>query len=310
MANAALSRSDVHSDAILSNYVQRDYAPQNMIGFQMAPAIQVNKESDIYYKKVTDKKHRNTLRAPGAPAGVVDISFGKGSYFCEEYAQASVLPSRIRENSDSILGLEKAKAQQAKDSVWLDMEIRIKDLAESCSYSNAASAPWNGALITPDPQLDIDTAMYNVYGRIGQMPNRIKLPVKAIMALDRYLKAAANISNPMSLTQRMESLENLWGLKVIPIFSQYDKAAMGQPEVLTQIWTATEAIVFYAEEVPSLEAQGWLQTFACRFKTGTWQRVRTWYDDKSDADYYEFSILAQPQVTNPLAAEKITTLLS
>jgi hypothetical protein len=307
MSLGQLSREDVHVDAILSNYVQVDYANQDMIATQVCPPLYVQKESDIFYKRLKDKRWRNTVRAPGTAAGLVDVSFTKDSYFCEEYAQASVLPDRIKNNADSILNLERSKAEQAKDAVILDLEMRVKSLAEACSYSNAAAAPWNGTSLTPDPQLDIDTAVYNILGRTGLRPNRIKLPVLAIMGLDRYLKAAANITDPRSLVQRIDTLSNLWGLQVIPVFNQYDKANEGKTEALTQIWTATEAIVFYAEESASLEAQGWMNLFTVK-QNGMSELVRRWYDEKTRAEYFEYSILCEPKVCNSKAAEKITAI--
>jgi hypothetical protein len=302
----------LHTDVYLSKYAQVDYAPQGFIWTQISPIIKVNKESDKYLIRQADRRHYSVLRAPGTPAHVVNVSYSEGDYSVDEYAAANFLDRRTRENTDDIYQLEETLIEQTKDVVWLDFEIRTRDLAQACSNATAISTAWDSTTATPTPQADVDAAKLAIMGRIGKAPNRIKMSTKALWALDRYLKAASYISEMSTLVQTAQALSELWGLKVVSVFNQYDTSDPSDTASLSQIWTETEAIVYYAEESPNLMAQGFMQTFLKRRggDADLSERVRRWFDDPTECDWFEFSMLAEPQVTNEDAAQRLTGVVS
>jgi hypothetical protein len=145
------SPSAGHINQALTNLVVKHPTTQNFIADRICNVVPVEKESDKYYKirdsHLIDQSDR-TLKAAGAQAKEVAISWTEDSYSCDQHGLEATLPDRSRDNADSQLGIELETVALPREGVLLAKEIRAAAILFSTTHmtnTTGTGARWDDA---------------------------------------------------------------------------------------------------------------------------------------------------------------------
>jgi len=171
---------DLHVNVPLSK-IAMTYEPQGIIADQIAPIVQVEKQSDAYtiYSIAESFKIEEDKRAAGTEAQKVYRSISSGTFFCDNYALKDDIPYEDIENADAGILLTKrsSRVRYIKKKLYLNWEYRLASTVTSTSNvgsSSAVGSNWSDKRDGySDPIGDIQTAQDNIYVSTGITPNRI-----------------------------------------------------------------------------------------------------------------------------------------
>ena len=283
--------SDVHVDAMLSNLSVK-YRNAAYIADRVMPAIPVAHESDQYW--IFGKENfmiPETLRAPNAPAARVEWSLSDDSYTALEYALASPIGRRERDNADDGLNLEISTTEYVTDMLLLDREVRVAGIAQDTGTFTAAepNPNWDEAACTPVE--DVMAASEAMRLAVGRRPNLMVLPAAVLYTL----KSAAAIIDQVKYTSdgrvTLELLRRLFEIDNILVpEAQKNTAAEGETESMSDVWTDTVGL-YYVNPAAQQKTVTMGHTFRARpFRT------RKWDEDDTEATIVEVSMIDAEKV--------------
>lgn len=304
----ALSPREVHIDAVLTNYaVQYDHL--EYLTYKIAPAIDVKKESDVYYVFGGNRRsitQANTKRAVGTAAAEVQLSGETDNYQAEEYALAYKLPDRVRENADAAWKIEQRGIGRTIDLLDLDKEIRLQAIFQT--FGGAGQPPggntsnkWNTT--NGVPEADIRVAKRAVRQAIGRKPNSMLMSSLVGDALIAKIKTVLTSLDLRTKLTFNDLPDKLWGLDLYIAEGIKNTANEGQTPVIADIWN-DNVVVFYMDPKPSLEAMTFVSTLRARA-----EMVKRWREEKIASDMFEVSRLEVEKVVAATAAYVIGDVL-
>lgn len=284
----ALSPREVHIDTPLTNFaVQYDHL--EYLTYKIAPAVDVKKESDIYYVFNEDRQSItpvNTKRAVGTAANEVQLTGDTDNYQGEEYALAYKLPDRVRENADIPWKLEQRGIGRTIDLLDLDKERRLSVMFQT--FGGAGQPPgantaikWNAAGAVPET--DIRLAKRQVRQAIGRQPNSMLMSAAVGDVLITHIKSVLTSLDLRTKLSFNDLPSHLWGLQLFIGEGVVNTANEGQVPVIADIWN-DNVVVFYMDQKPSLEAMTFVSTIRPRQ-----EMVKRWREEKIASDMFEVS---------------------
>lgn len=289
MSQPALS--NVHVDQALSR-ISIAYKNPTYIWDQVAPVINVDKESDKYYIFTQGDWFRDEakIRAEGTAAPVSGFTLSTSSYACVEYALATKLADRTLANADAALDLRASKAAFVTDKVQLRME---RDLAANFfttgvwGTDNTTATDWD-TFGADTPLQDIQLAVDTIRTATGADANTLIL---GATTWSKGLKWNPDLTELIKYTQRGIATPELLATaldfkKVLIGKAIYNTAAEGAPPAYADIW-GDNALVLYVPPAAGLMTPSAMYTFVSRPF-----RVRRWQNDVEEAEYVEASIVA------------------
>jgi len=282
--------NEVHVDAALSR-ISVAYKNPTYIWSQVAPVVNVDKESDKYYEFTQGDWFRDeaAIRAEGTKAAVSGFTLSTNSYSCVEYALATKLPTRTLQNADAALDLRASKTAFVTDKVQLRMEHQLATEMFTTTVwgtDNTTATNWDQS--TSTPFTDLQTAVDTIRMATGQKANTLVL---GATTWSKGLKWNADLTDIIKYTQKgiatPELLATALEFKKVLIGSAiYNTAAEGATPVYADIWS-DNALVMYLPDAPGLMTPSAMYTFVSRPF-----RVRRWMDDVEEAEYIEASCIA------------------
>jgi hypothetical protein len=263
---------DLHVNVPLSK-VAMNYEPKGIIADQIAPIIQVNKQSDAYsiYSIAEAYQIEEDKRAPGTEAQKIYRSVSSGTYYANNYALKDEIPYEDIENCDAGILLTKrsSRIRYIKKKLMLNWEYRVALQVTSTSNvgsSSAVGSNWSDATDgNSDPIGDIHTAQDNIYVSTGYFPNRIIFSRLAW----RYFTNHANVitrlyGHQTSTKGRLVTINQAQDLlEVDHVYvgkALYNSVDEGQTATLSDIW-GTDVLVYYAPDTPSVEEASFMYSF-------------------------------------------------
>lgn len=264
------TQRDVHIDVPLSN-VAIAYRPDGFIADQLAPIVQVKKQSDSYHIwDISDAfRTEDDKRAPGDEANVMEYSVSSDTYYADNYALKDRIPYEDLKNADAawVFTERSARAERIKDKLYLNWEYRVGMQCTSGSnvgsYTTTSSG-WTDKT-NSDPISDINTGIDNVLGVTGYRPNHIVMGEYAWRNFRETDKAIDRIyGNAMQGNARVVTQKQAAALfevdRVLVGRTYYNSADEGQSESLSQIWN-DNVLVYYAPPTPSKNAPSFMYSF-------------------------------------------------
>jgi len=296
-----LGTSEVHLNVPLTKFALQYDHPEYLV-YQIAPAINVTKEADIYYIFDSDRQsivRPDTLRAIGAPSNAVKLTRDTDTYLCEEYSLHYPLPDRIRKNQDAPLRLEQRGVKRIVDGLDLDKEMRLQAMYQT--FGGAGQPPganvtvkWNAA--SGDPEADIQAAKEQVRKAIGKQPNSLLISAAVGDAIVRKIKAALTAMDLKVKLTFIDLPAVLWGLKVYIGEAVVNTANPTATPVVADIWN-DNAVVFYQDPSPAIDVMSFVYTFQSQP-----HMVTQWREDRVKSDIYEASRVEVEKIVAPTAA--------
>jgi len=167
----------VHIDTALSN-ISMAYKNDNYVADKVFPLVNVDKQSDYYFKFTKDFWFRNSVerRGPGGkyPEGGLEVSAEQ--YVCINKGLSFPLPRETSDNQDAGIDLEADGAEWLADQFALDREVALAAKIFATSTAWASSTTLSGTsqwsdYANSDPISNIETAREAVKKLIGRNPN-------------------------------------------------------------------------------------------------------------------------------------------
>jgi len=263
---------ELHVNVPLSR-VAMDYEPKNIIADQIAPIINVDKQSDAYsvYSIAEAYMIEEDKRAPGAEAQVITRSVSSGTYFANNHALKDDLPYEDIANCDAGILLTKrsSRIRYIKKKLYLNWEYRLASKVTSTSNvgsSSAVGSNWSDtATGKSDPIGDIHTAQDNVLGSTGYFPNRVIFSRIAWRFFQNHADVITRLyGHQTSGKGRLVSVKQAAALlEVDHVYvgqALYNTAGENQTADLNDIW-GTDVLVYYAPDQPSIEEASFMYSF-------------------------------------------------
>lgn len=275
----AATGRDIYIDVPLSN-VAIVYRPSGMVVDQLAPVVQVQKQSGAYpiWSLADAYRLEDDERAPGTEATPVTWDVSSDLYMCRNYALKTRVPWEDLENADPwfIINTREAKARRIKDKLVLKWESRVASKVTSGtnvgSYAAVASS-WNDHTSgKSDPIGDINRALKNVEDSTGVRPNRICFSRASWREFREHadvinrIYGTAGGGNPARLVTR-ENTKALFEVDEVLVAGTYKNTKdKGLGTSLSMMWGGN-VLVYYAPGSPSIDDASFMYSFR-------WPKVR------------------------------------
>jgi len=310
---------DLHVNIPLAN-IAMVYTPYGMIADKIAPLVRVGKQSDSYntwsladaYRTEEDK------RAPGTEANVIERSVSSDTYFAKNYALKDKIPYEDLKNADAafIMTERGERVKYIKNKLYLNWEYRVGMLCTSTSNigsSSAVASNWSDeATGHSSPMEDLTTAMQNIEGVTGYMPNRA---IFGRVAWKHFRNHADIIDrlygNQTGANGRIISLQQAANLleldQVLVGRAKYNSAGEGQAASLTDIWGAN-VLLYYAPMNPSKEEPSFMYSF--RWPIVSDMQATVYQLERSKAEEVELGYYQDEKITASTLGFLITDVAS
>lgn len=249
---------NVHVNKLLSQF-SIGYHPLGMIAEQVFPVVPVSNESDYYLfwdkgqaLRIERSDGYGSLRADGTRPKLLNYGGTLKSYTAEEFALETRVTDRERANADNGLALEQSKMRRAKDSLYLDYEVRVATIlttaanyAGSNTVTLAGVNQWNNASFASQSGAVHSTIKANVEAGKeavrkatgGILPNTIIIPraVAAVMYNDPGLADLVKYTAPNLMVDDLLP-QTLWGMKVLIPTVPFTTVPEGEAVTTSDVW--------------------------------------------------------------------------
>lgn len=276
------SAGQLHVDQLLTNIsVSWAQDQANFVADKIFPAVQVNKESDLYaiYEKGYFYRDELAARPLGGRPQQTGYEVKTGRYACTEWALEHLVDDRVRTNADQPFDVDMAamrllttKAMIRRDNLWTSQFFTTG--LWGVDWVGNTSATADGAAGTPNTFLQFDQSGSDpigffdqrrlaIAGNTGYAPNVLVLGTGAY----RVLKNHPSVTDRIKYTQRgivtPDILAELFDVErvVIPMGVQ-NTAHEGQVDSIGYIVDPLSAMLVYAAPAPSLNSPSAGYTFA------------------------------------------------
>jgi hypothetical protein len=185
---------DLHIDVAESGFAL-DYAGKlDVIGPLVAPVLNVQKQTGLYWVANKNNRLHNIDRAPRDEYKVVDWGYSTSTYGCKGYGAKALTDVETIKNADPMVDPEQDAIAAVVDEVMVNAEYRIASKLFSASVFTqtsalASTARWDSS--APDPWGNRVTANAAVRPAIGKEVNTLIIGSSAW----QYLQGQVNIKN-------------------------------------------------------------------------------------------------------------------
>lgn len=281
----------VHVDAILSN-ISIKYQNMMYVADQVFPFVPVSKQSDKYYIFTKADMFRNTARkrAPGTASEGQSFGLSTDSYFCEEVAQHTLLEDEVRDNADSVLGLETAKANFVTDKIMLELEARIETmLMTTGNWDNSTTLAGVNQWSDKDnsnPLSDLETGIDTVEDNTGKKVNTIVMANDVWKALKHHPELLDRLPVTGLRVATIQQLANLLEVDRILVGKAMKNTAQeGQTASYSRIWTK-DVWLGHVASAPAKETPTAGYVFVWK-REGKIRGIRRWREENIHSEKIE-----------------------
>jgi hypothetical protein len=264
----------LHIDTYLSN-VAVNYRPQDFIADQIAPIVNVPKETGLYpiFSRMEFYAYERTERARGTEANKITRSVGSGGYAVKNYALGYDVPIEDYANMDAAYEAElgAGASRYLVGKLYQDYERRVATLANAAASVSTTFVPnssWSGNTANAgDPFGAVMAAKEQQKAIIGVQPNSILVGWKAHATLMRNYHMR-NIVKGVNNGGGIVTRQNLADLFEVDRYIVSDVMGTTQNEAtvasslsLTPAFSADKIILYYRPAAPSRDEPSWMYAF-------------------------------------------------
>ncbi len=257
--------SSVHKNTALTN-ISVMHKNQNYIADRIFNTVQVQKQSDYYYKFLKGAWFRNeaSLRSPGADARRGGYVVTSDTFTCKEYAFAHPVPVELINNADAPIKPMALGVEFATNKILLKKEILMS--AAVCTASNWTTsddvdADWLHTDAGNTFIADILDAKETIRRLIGVYPNVLVMDAKTFRNVKQNEDVLARIiysgtqGRPADVTS--QTIAQLFELDEVIIgtalYSSAEEVLAGTDFTAVDLWetNATKGSAFLYYRPPS-----------------------------------------------------------
>lgn len=279
----------------------------------IAPTVQVPAVAGYFnrYDNSDAFRLQDTAKQPGQAARVLSFAGSPTLYDCKPQALDSVVPEQLLSMTDpeSAMIHYQAIANYIVSEAAINHEYQVfskvtANVSATAGYGTNWSTATGSAALT-NPMSEIETAYYTITTAIGTPPNRMLVGTNAW----RYIKYAftskgyfpAYATNDNSVKEFFSGLGQ--GLEVKVATLGYAQAAGVTTRSMTNIVSANDVYIFYAENTPSINDRSAFKTFT--FGPG-FDNMRTYISPDQRDTYLATDWNVDCQLTNQYGIIRIT----
>jgi hypothetical protein len=241
---------DLHIDAALSGFALDYAAKQDFIGPIVAPVLNVQKQTDLYW--VADRVNRlhDIQRAPRDAYKVVDWGYSTEDYYCRGYGAKALTDIESLRNADPMVDPEQDAIAAVVDEVMINAEHRVASKLFDASVFTQTSAltstaRWDSS--APDPWGNRVTADAAVRAAVGRKVNTLVINDQVWEHLRRMtaIRNAIYGSNGPQGVPSTDQVAAVLGLKRIIVGS----ASYWNGSAYIDIWGKSALWAYYPDAV-------------------------------------------------------------
>ena len=260
---------DLHVDVLLSD-IAINYRPVGMIADQIAPIVNVPKETNSYpiYSRGEVFAVEATQRGRGAQANRVTRSVSSAQYSAKNYALAYDLYIEDRANMDAAFQfeMETGAVRYLSDKLMLDWDRRVLKLAAAgVSTAFLCGSSWNTTGSNGgDPVSQIWKAQEQVQGTTAQKPNSIIFGWQAWNWARRnynFRNFVLGVNNGGGAITRAQAAAAFEVDRLLVANAFYNPSNEAQTATFSNYFAGDSILVYYAPPAPSLETPSFLYSF-------------------------------------------------
>jgi hypothetical protein len=281
---------NVHIDKILTQ-ISIGWPQGEFAGEQLFPAVQVQKQSDLYYVYGRESwlPERGDERAPGTEANEIPgMQVSTQPYFAKEHALQIAVTDEERENVDSPLSPDRDATELVTSKIILGRELIIRNLATTAanyatgnSVTLAGVDQWDsGDVAGSDPIADFRVGIQAVHSKLFMRPNTVVMPYQVMAAIQDHAKFLNRIMYSERAIFSEELMAAIFGIQkwVMPGAGYNTAVNYGATETLGYVW-GDDVVLAYVPDRPGLKTPA----YGYEFRWGP-QFVDRWREEKRVSD--------------------------
>ena len=229
--------SAVHLDEVLTGLTLSYMTEQNFIADKIFPAVEVDKQSDKFYKFNPDEENREgdvQKLAPRTAPPKIEVSSATDTYFAEVYGLAADFDQQTLANADDVLNLRMRKVKNVMNKMLMQKDrdflntffktgVWAEDLAGTTDF-----VKWSDSAAVPIDNVrgwkrDFQLRNYGIKCNKILIPQRT---IDALMANPQILgriNGGATIANPALID--MTLLANIFGVEEVIVMDAVSNTA-------------------------------------------------------------------------------------
>jgi len=294
----------VHVDAAMTN-LSVAYRNNDFVAEQIAPRVQVRKQSDRYYIYDSERESMrvaNDYRAPGSLANEVDFALSTDSYYCEDHALSSAVPDEERENADPVIQPDIDRTEFLTERIMLNQEIllesKLRTNADIAETTISLGDEWSDS--SSDPVAAVRTARLAVFAASQRRANVMVLPFEVYESLRNHPAIIDRIKFSGLGIATKDVIAQVFDVdRIVVPRSFVNTAAKGSEPTVSNVW-ADNVYVMHVADRPGLKQINLATTFVWNGMRGSVDGtvVERWRDHGRKADmirvqkYYDIKIVA------------------
>lgn len=261
---------DLHIDQVLTNFVV-GRRPPGYIADQLVPVLNVNKRSNIYYKRNFKENiiHVPNMdrMAPGAAAREVFWTVSSDTYYAEKFGLGTFWVTEDEVNADEALQYDQESAELVTDRLLTSYEMRIAALAQTTTNvatTTHVATPWSNTTGSR-PYDDVLDLVEKFRARTTLRPNVAVLPEQVATVLRRSDQIRDLLFGDRGGIPTNDQLATLFGVGKLLVPETFVNTA-GPAETaigsgtLSPAWPNT-MLLAYVSPVAGNKVDTWVQAF-------------------------------------------------
>lgn len=270
MSGEYLSGRAIHVDQNLSN-MAINYRPTGFIAFDLAPIVNVGKQSDLYtiFEQADQFRAPDTRRARGEEARTIQTKVSSNGFYCENYALKGQIYMEDKANADAIYinQMEAGRVMTVQNGLFLSEETRMASQMFNTSNvgsSAAVTSSWTDP-VNSDPIGDIETAMDNIQDATGYRPNRLLFGNAAWRNARRHNDFINKTADPnqtgAGAYPNRDAVASMFEVDKVLVGGAYqNESGEGLDMVLAPIW-GDSVLAYYVPDAPSKDEPSFMYKF-------------------------------------------------
>ena len=278
--------STVHIDRALTN-LSIAYRNPEFVADMVAPILPVEKRSDKWFVYSSEAFLRGSavdangkalsIRVPGAEANEVDFTLSTSTFFCDEYAQSTLVPYENVQAADARLQPFIDATEMLTDRVMLDNEIAVATAAmKTGNYASSnkvtlttggSGTSWASYTSTSSlPFSNFSTAKNAVRAGIMRVPNRMLLNYQVAEILsghpnytDRFKYTSSEIATKSGLVPVLRGMTIVEGAAIKA--SNAEGATFTSGDVWVDSGGNAAALIYYSSQQLGPKSMHFMRTF-------------------------------------------------
>ena len=265
--------SDVHIDAALSDLAIA-WGSQQYVWDQLAPVVDVPKQSDKYHIFTLDDFRRDEIPGPRAEKTLAErgeYGLSNDSFYCDDWAWGKSTSKEAKKNADAALNLEQADLRYCLGVVNRRIELQwVSEVFTTSVWdtdiTGAASVAANQVIYwsteaTSTPIQDVRAQADAIQKATGERPNRLAMGREVLTVLLDHPDIVDRLPVNAIREVMLKHLAALFEVdEIIVGVASYNSAKKGATVSNSFIW-GKNALLYYVPSSPSKDVPSALYSF-------------------------------------------------